>query len=386
MKELEILLSRRWVLKSEERELYYELRDAMGELRRFVSEKLGCQLIENALLIKMEKIPALPETFMGILEFSSQEEYAFLCVLLMFLEDKDAQESFILSQLTEYISANMPGGAVDWTLYTSRRHLIKVLRYAAAQGILRVTDGTDNAFMDAPDGEVLYENTGASRYFMRNFSKDIAAYTSPDDFCDSDWFAMDEERGIARRHRVYRRLLFAPSMYQRDGAEEDFEYLKYYGRRLSEELERMFDCQVHIHKCSAYLMAGEECRMGAVFPENKMLSDILLLCCAEIRRRIEQNEWILQTDEICVVDAVLFEQMLIEIKQTYGAGFLKNFREMPQGEFVRTVIEELEYWMFIRQDAALHEIQIYPAAGKISGSYPKDFVEGQRDEQQMAGK
>lgn len=380
MKELEILLNRRWVLKSEDRELYYQLRDAMGELRRFVSEKLGCQLIENGLLIKMEKIPALPETFMGILEFSSQEEYAFLCVLFMFLEDKDARESFILSQLTEYISANMPGGGVDWTLYTSRRHLIKVLRYAVEQGILKVTDGTDDAFMDTPDGEVLYENTGASRYFMRNFSKDITAYTSPDDFCDSDWFAMDEERGIARRHRVYRRLLFAPGMYQRDGAEEDFEYLKYYGRRLSEELERMFDCQVHIHKGSAYLMTGEECRMGTVFPENKMLSDILLLCCAEIRRRIEQNEWILQMDEICVVDAVLFEQMIIEVKQTYGAGFSKNFRKMPQGEFVRTVIEELERWMFIRQDTALHEIQIYPAAGKISGSYPKDFVEGQRDE------
>ena len=29
-------------------------------------------------------------------------------MLLMFLEDKDAQEQFILSQLTEYIAANMP--------------------------------------------------------------------------------------------------------------------------------------------------------------------------------------------------------------------------------------------------------------------------------------
>ena len=92
MKELETLLDRRWVLKSEDRELYYKIRDSIGEIRKFATEKMGCQVIENALLVKMEKIPALPEACMGISEFTSQEEYAFLCILLMFLEDRDAQE------------------------------------------------------------------------------------------------------------------------------------------------------------------------------------------------------------------------------------------------------------------------------------------------------
>ena len=70
------------------------------------------------------------------------------------------------------------------------------------QGIVSITDGADDAFMEDAAGEVLYENTGASRYFMRNFSKDITDYGSPKDFLESDWFAMDEDRGIARRHRV----------------------------------------------------------------------------------------------------------------------------------------------------------------------------------------
>ena len=135
MKELEILMNRRWVLKSDDRDLYYRLRDASGEIRRFATEKMGCQLIENALMIKLEKIPALPENFMGIRDFSSREEYAYLCVLLMFLEERDPQSQFILSQLTEYITANMPKEAVDWTLYGNRRKLIRVLRYAQGQGI-----------------------------------------------------------------------------------------------------------------------------------------------------------------------------------------------------------------------------------------------------------
>ena len=113
--ELEQLLNKRWILKSEDKELYYKVRDSIGEIRKFASDKLGCQIIENALLVKMEKIPVVAECFMGIQDFSSKEEYAFLCILLMFLEDKDAQEQFILSQLTEYIAANMPGEPVDWT-------------------------------------------------------------------------------------------------------------------------------------------------------------------------------------------------------------------------------------------------------------------------------
>ena len=57
MKELEILLNRRWILKSEDKELYYRVRDAVGEIRKYVTDKLGCQIIDNSLLIKLEKIP-----------------------------------------------------------------------------------------------------------------------------------------------------------------------------------------------------------------------------------------------------------------------------------------------------------------------------------------
>ena len=329
MKELETLLNRRWILKSEDRELYYKIRDSIGEIRKFATEKMGCQVIENALLVKMEKIPALPETCMGIDAFASREEYAFLCILLMFLVDRDAQEQFILSQLTEYIAADMPGEGVDWTLYTSRRQLEKVLRYAAGQGIIRVTDGSDDAFMDQETGEGLYENTGSSRYFMRNFSRDIMEYTRPEDFQESDWFAMDEDRGIARRHRVYKRLLFSVGMYRGEGADEDFEYLKYYGRRLADDLEQNFQCQLHIHRGSAFFMQGEDCRIGETFPGNTGMSDILLLCCSEIRRKVETGEWEPQKDDTVRVQILEFEQMIRQVKETYGHGVIKGYREMP---------------------------------------------------------
>ena len=381
MRELEILLENRWVLKSENKELYYKIRDSIGEIRKFATDKLGCQVIDNSLLVKLEKIPAVPESFMGITEFTSKQEYAFLCILLMFLEDKDAEEQFILSQLTEYVSANMPGKHIDWTSFKCRRRLIKVLRYADEQGLIKVTDGSDNSFMDEQTGEVLYENTGASRYFMRNFPHYIMEYTSPDDFMRSDWFEMDEDRGFARRHRVYKRLIFAPGMYKMDGSQEDFEYLKYYGRRLSEELEQLFDCHVHIHRGSAFLLSGEDCRMGTVFPGNNSISDILLLCFGEIRKKIESAEWKAAQDEMCLIDRIEFENMIKEVKQEYGSGFSKNYREMPEGEFVRSVMDEMELWMFIRCEEASHQVRICPLTGKIQGSYPEDYAGGRKDEQ-----
>lgn len=380
MKELEMLLKQRWILKSDQKEQYYRIRDGIGEVRKFASDKLGCQIIENSLLVKMEKVPVKPEEFMGIQEFSSKEEYAFLCILLMFLEDKDAQEQFILSQLTEYIVANTPGEVVDWTMYTHRRRLIKVLRYAVTEGILCITDGSEEAFMDDMAGEVLYENTGASRYFMRNFTHDIMTYTKPEDFGESDWLEMDEDRGFARRHRVYRQLLFEPAMYRANCSEEDFEYLKYYGGRLREDLEKNFDCQIHIHKGSAFFLNGEDCRMGETFPGNNVLSDILLLCLAEIQQHIQTGVWKRQTNEIYVVSEVEFEKILSEVKQKYRSGFTKNYREMPQGEFVKIVEEMMERWMFIQKRPLEHQVLILPACGKLKGSYPQNFTGGKEDE------
>lgn len=81
MKELEVLLNQRWVLKSENKELYYQLRDAIGDIRKYASDKLGCQVTENALMVKMEKIPVIPENFMGILDFFFQRR---VCVSLYF--------------------------------------------------------------------------------------------------------------------------------------------------------------------------------------------------------------------------------------------------------------------------------------------------------------
>ena len=45
MEGLDTLLRKRWILKSEDKELYYKVRDELGEIRQFASEKMGCQIV-----------------------------------------------------------------------------------------------------------------------------------------------------------------------------------------------------------------------------------------------------------------------------------------------------------------------------------------------------
>ena len=381
MKELEILMARRWVLKAEDRQLYYRVREALPVIRSFATEKLGCQVIENASLIKLEKIPVLAEPAMGIREFSTKEEYAFLCLLLMFLEDRDIGEPFILSQFTEYVVANLPGGGVDWTHYRSRQQLVRVLRFATAQGMLRVRDGNEDNFVQSEVGEVLYENTGVSRYFMRHFPRDIMNYSRPEDFAQSDWVAMDEERGIARRHRVYRRLLFSVGILQSEGMTEDVDYLKNYGRRLKDELEKLFDGELHVHRGNAFFMQGESCHIGETLPNDTGLSDVLLLVCAEIREQVRQEIWLPEKDDRIQVTLVEFEQLLRKIRREQGAGFMKSLRDLTDGEFVRRVETEMTLWRLLAIDEAQQLVMILPMAGKIIGRYPQDYQGGIDDEQ-----
>ncbi len=381
MKELEILMARRWVLKAEDRQLYYRVREALPVIRSFATEKLGCQVIENASLIKLEKIPVLAEPAMGIREFSTKEEYAFLCLLLMFLEDRDIGEPFILSQFTEYVVANLPGGGVDWTHYRSRQQLVRVLRFATAQGMLRVRDGNEDNFVQSEVGEVLYENTGVSRYFMRHFPRDIMNYSRPEDFAQSDWVAMDEERGIARRHRVYRRLLFSMGILQSEGMTEDVDYLKNYGRRLKDELEKIFDGELHVHRGNAFFMQGESCHIGETLPNDTGLSDVLLLVCAEIREQVRQEIWLPEKDDRIQVTLVEFEQLLRKIRREQGAGFMKSLRDLTDGEFVRRVETEMTLWRLLAIDEAQQLVMILPMAGKIIGRYPQDYQGGIDDEQ-----
>ena len=324
MNALEILLNKRWILKSMERDLYYKVKDQLGSIKKFVTEKLGYQIIMTPNLIKLEKLPGKPETWMGIGAFTRTIEYGFLCMVLMFLEDKEVEEQFVLSQLTEYIQVNYKEERIDWTLYSNRRHLIKVLKFCVESNLLQINDGSEESFAGDASEEVLYESTGISRYFMRNFSRDIMDFSSPEDFYASEWIDGNEDRGVIRRQRVYRRILMSMGVYRENVDDDDFLYIKNYRNVIGGELEGFFDCSLQVHKTSAYLVAGPESSLGKAFPENNTMSDIILLMCGLVREQIESGKATLNVDETIGMAVIEFESLIEICRQRYSENFSKT--------------------------------------------------------------
>ncbi len=372
-------MSRRWVLKARDKELYYQIKDGIGEIKKFLMEKLGYQVIVNPHLVKVEKIPARAERWMGIREFTEPIEYAFFCLILMFLENKEAEEQFVLSELTEYVQGQYQEEQIDWTVYRYRRHLIKAMKFCVSEGILNVDDGSEEGFAKDCSGEVLYENTGVSRFFMRNFTQNIMDYSDYTDFLKAEWIDVDEDRGIVRRQRVYRSLLMSMGIYRREENEEDFAYVRNYRNMIQGELEGLFPCELQVYRSSAYLVLGEDCRMGRFLPEENTLSDILLLCGQLLREKVDSGEYELQNNESVRISREAFRGLLEECRKRFGAGFIKTYREMVTEEFYQEISSYLTDLELVEEQR--EDILIKPALGRVIGRYPEDFSGGSENEQ-----
>lgn len=383
MNVFEELMNQRYIIKKKEREKYYGIKDELGSIKEFVTDKLGYRIIQNGTLIKLEKLPGEAQAWMGISDFSSAMEYVLFCLILMFLEDKDAEEQFVLSQLTEYVKAQYPGGNVEWTVYEHRRKLIRVIKFCMKQDLFYINDGSEDGFATNLETEALYENTGVSKYFTRNFTQDISQYKKQEDFFQSDWMDMDEDRGIIRRQRVYRKLLLSMGVYREKEQDEDFAYIRNYRGVIETDLEKLTDCQLQVHKSSAYLMMGEEGDLGKMFPGNNSISDAILLLFYEIQERVKAEKLVLRVNETICLSEAEFQEIIFQCKERYNEGFAKKYREMSQEEFCDILMKELEQFGMIQTDEVTKDITIMPIAGKLCGSYPEEFL---KKETKDAGK
>ncbi len=371
--ELQKLLDRFWVLRDDEPEWYYRIREQETALRTFLREKLGCQLVLNAQLAKIEKVPGEAEAWMGLQELQQPLDYCLLLLSLAYLEDKGSQEQFVLSDLTEYIVNMAPDAApVDWTVFAQRRSLVRVLKLLRSYGMIRVTDGDQEEFAQSEETEVLYESTGLSRYFMRNFASDITGESDADGILRSEWLDAADDRGIVRRHRVYRKLVFGPAIYSQSADDADFLYVRNYRNILDKDFRDALQAQLHIHPTSAMLVQDEA--WGTGFPEGNNLSDIALQLAALIRQNVEEGLWDVASDDSLEMTRAAFEELVGQCRRRYASGWYKTYRDLKIEKLVQDVLAYLESWKMAASDEALRTVTILPLAVKLEGRYPASFA------------
>lgn len=379
MDEFRALMDRFWVTRAGNKELYFSLKRTLPDYRRFIQEQLGWNLIVNESVIKLEKIPPRAMPWMGIQSFQEPMDYCLLCAMLLFLADLDDGAPFLLSSLTQatatFLAEVMP---VDWTQFLHRKSLVRVLQYAQEVGLVLVYDGNSAGFGGNQEQEVLYENTGLSRHFPAHFGRDIMECRSVEDF---EAFSWEGEETESRRHRVYQQLALTPGLYCSDESRSDYEYIKNQRRAIGTSLDKTLDGELQVHKNGAFFLLSEGDRCGMTYPGTRALSDAALLLCAQLREEILQGRYLRREDDMVVLTDREFRYEIERCRTRWGNGWGSKIRAMSLDRVTQELTTYMSQWMLLEKLGS--DILLYPAVGKLVGSYPASFhnelSEGEED-------
>lgn len=379
MDEFQTLLDRFWITRTANKDLYFTVKRALPQYRRFINEQLGWNLIVNEAVIKLEKVPPKAMSWMGIQDFQEKLDYCLLCAMLLFLSDLDDGEQFLLSSLTEALESLLAETeAVDWTRFSHRKSLVRVLQYAQQTGMLLVYDGVSEGFGSDRAQEVLYENTGLSRYFTVHFGRDIMHCNSVQDFEAFSWEGEEAERGRQRIQRVYRQLTLAPALYWSDQNRTDYDYVKNQRPWLGQYLGEALGGELQIHRNGAFLVLDKENRFGLLHPRDVAISDAVLLLCAQLREQIIAGVYPRSEDDTVLLTQRELWHELVRCRTKYGSGWGRKLRELPEDKLFQELTDYMTDWMLLgSQDDSFI---LYPAAGKWAGRYPVHYQREIREE------
>lgn len=371
MEAAKALIENCWIDKKTDKELYMKVRRELPKCQKFFREQLGWTVINNEQILKMEKIPAHAESYMGITDFTESRDYCLFCAVLAFLEDKEEQEQFLPSELVDMLELQLKGVIdVDWTSFTHRKSLVRVLQFCEHLRLLEAYEGSSDN-VSSIGQEILYENTGLSRYMAVNFAYSIDNFQSWEDFEKQQNEESEADRGHYRINRVYRQMAAAPALYWSQSDDPDSIYLKNQRQWIQKNFSEYLGGQLHIHKNAAFLVMDEEESFGERHPREAMLSELVLLFCGRIREKADEGVWMKRQDECIIASKKAFQEELYDCRGRYSPAWSKEYREMEDDKLLTAVISYMKSWMMI--DESDGEIVIYPAAGKMIGNYPIEF-------------
>ena len=375
-RELEYLLNNYWCIKENNPILYFKIKNNLDYYKDFIQTKLGSRLIVNERFIKLEKIPAVPKIYMGISSFTNKMEYVILFIVLLFLEDKPKLEQFILSNLLDYITNTATTLELDevpnWNVLNHRKSLVVVMNHLKELNIIKVVEEI-NLFTEDVRAEALYETTGLSNYYVREFKGNILEYTGMSDYINDEFINQNENVGDVRRYKVYRHLVYSLAAFTDDLSEFEIDYLRKFRTSINNEINKYTLSDLELTKNMALLLYDEETKEKFDFPNNKAITDIVLLVNKAILDRIDNNDLTLSDNETIMVSKEVLYRIIKDTREEYKMFFSKYYKEMVQDKFVMEVISYLKEYDFIREYEMGY--RIYPSVSKMTGYIPKDNVE-----------
>jgi uncharacterized protein (TIGR02678 family) len=343
------LLNRPWIVKDEEPDLYYAIRDHYEELRTWFMEKAGLPLIITRSFAKLDKTPVKAQAWMGFPEFRGKLDYVFFTYGLWYLEGKTELDQFLLSDIVEEIREQMlsAGLEADWRVYSDRLAMARALKKLRALGVLLSIDGDESHWAQSEEHNVLYECSPLARYVLRRFPADLTSYTEMQSLTDPISYADTQDgQAMRRRHRVYRRLLLEPAVTDRQWDEEDLNYVLWQRRAIIDQLEHMLGWTGHRYREGLFFFHPDLTAECDLFPTVAAVSDVALLVASELRKQLgaATGERYVEDDGMVRLTKADLEHVLSRVQMRHSEFWGKELRNASSGQLAELCMNHLLDW------------------------------------------
>ena len=356
---MQLLLNNFWILKEDDLDNYYKIKRNQHLLRDYINKTLGSRLIIHDRFIKLEKIPAQALESIGLPNFILQTDYIYLCLILLFLEDKTRETYFMLSDLIDYVKntavALELNNVPNWTLTKERKSLKRAVNFLEKIKVIKLKDASKDDFSDNENAEALYISTGLSNYVMRMFNNEIFDIKQEEDFIKDEWTYQNDEKGDIRKYKIYRNLIYTPCIYMNDISKSEIDYLKQLRHHISNELSNL-NYELELTKNMALVFENENALTKDSFPNNKRISAIVLIVLTKLYELIKENKIILNEYEIGKISYEDLYNIIINIKNKYNIYLSKTLKDLTDSAFFDNILDILETYTFIRNVNNYYEI------------------------------
>ena len=356
---MQLLLNNFWILKEDDLDNYYKIKRNQHLLRDYINKTLGSRLIIHDRFIKLEKIPAQALESIGLPNFILQTDYIYLCLILLFLEDKTRETYFMLSDLIDYVKntavALELNNVPNWTLTKERKSLKRAVNFLEKIKVIKLKDASKDDFSDNENAEALYISTGLSNYVMRMFNNEIFDIKQEEDFIRDEWTYQNDEKGDIRKYKIYRNLIYTPCIYMNDISKSEIDYLKQLRHHISNELSNL-NYELELTKNMALVFENENALTKDSFPNNKRISAIVLIVLTKLYELIKENKIILNEYEIGKISYEDLYNIIINIKNKYNIYLSKTLKDLTDSAFFDNILDILETYTFIRNVDNYYEI------------------------------
>ncbi len=368
------LLNLFWIRKDNEPDLFQAVRNHYEALQEWFQEYCGFTLLVTRHFAKLEKMPGKPRNWMGLSLFRQPRDYGLFTYCLWFLEGRGENDQFLLTELVEEIREHLVGRDVflDWTIYDHRLSMARALKLLKEMGVLATVDGDEGEWArSGSEGDnVLYECTPWSRYVLRRFSKDLQSYPDLDSLGEGMYADTPEGQLKRRRHRIYRRLIQEPVIYDWEWSDDERYYVRNQRRLISEQLENMLGLQLERYQEGMLVFYSESGSDAQLFPSARALSDLALLLGGEIRRMLAHPDGGLYVDSQGRIEVteVEIEGILLRLREKHHSFWSKQHRQATARELAGDLLQHLVEWGMAAQ-ADPQRWWLCPALGRWNGDY-----------------